>query len=71
MNNELAIETLQHKRQQLLLEKETFLSRINAEINSIESSIESLSGKKVWETEPAMVYDDENPDYIRQSLEEI
>lgn len=70
MSNKLAIETLQQKRQQLLLKKETFLGRINTEINSIEAVIETLSGKKVWETEPTTVYDDGSPDYIRQSIEE-
>ena len=32
---------------------------------------ESLSGLKVWETEPTTVYDDENPNYIRSSQEEM
>ncbi len=70
MSNQIAIETLQQKRQQLLLEKETFLGRIDAEINSIEAVIETLSGKKVWETEPSTVYDDESPDYIKSSIED-
>lgn len=71
MSNTIAIETLQQKRQQLLLEKESFLDRINGEISSIEAVIETLSGKKVWEIEKEFVYDDENPNYIRASIEEI
>lgn len=70
MNNNLAIETLQQRRKELLIEKESLLERINAEINSIEASIESLSGKKVWETESVVMYDDENPNYIKGSFEE-
>lgn len=70
MNDNLAIDTLQQKRKELLIEKESFLERINGEINSIEASIESLSGKKVWETEKAVMYDDESPNYIKASFEE-
>ncbi len=40
MSNQLAIEVLEKKRQELLLEKEAFLSRINSEINAIEGTIE-------------------------------
>jgi hypothetical protein len=68
---DLATETLQLKRQQLLLEKEKFLERIDAEINHIEAAIERLSGKKVWETEPTTQYDDESHDYIKGSFEEM
>lgn len=70
MNNNLAISVLQDKRKELLLEKEVFLDKINKEISSIETSIEELSGKTVWETENEAKYDDENPDYITGSLED-
>lgn len=70
MNNQKAIELLQITRKELLMEKESFLEKINADINSIEASIESLSGKKVWETELPLLYDDQNPNYIKSSFEE-
>jgi hypothetical protein len=70
MNNRKAIEALQITRKELLMKKESFLEKINADINSIEASIEMLSGKKVWETEIPVSYDDENPNYIKSSFEE-
>lgn len=69
MNNH-PIEILNQKRKQLLTEKEVFLSRINAEINEIEVAMERVAGKKVWEIEQELVYDDTNPDYIKGSIEE-
>jgi hypothetical protein len=47
------------------------MDAINKEIADIESGIERLSGKRVWEIEAELKYDDENPDYIKASLEEI
>ena len=71
MKNQAAVETLHQKRTELMIERDAFLSRINSEISGIESAIESLSGLKVRETEPTTVYDDENPNYIRSSQEEM
>ncbi len=71
MKNQAAVETLHQKRTELMIERDSFLSRINSEISGIESAIESLSGLKVWETAPTTVYDDENPNYIRSSQEEM
>jgi hypothetical protein len=71
MQNQAAVETLHKKRTELIIERDAFLSRISTEISGIESAIESLSGLKVWETEPETLYDDENPNYIRSSQEEI
>ncbi len=68
---DVVTETLLKKRNQLLLEKEQMLEKLNQEINSIEAAIERLSGKKVWEIEPTTFYDDENPDYIKASIEEM
>lgn len=70
MANEHAIALLQKERIALLSQKEQFLSEIDAQINDIENSIENLSGKSVWETEPKSMFDDENPNYIRSSHEE-
>ena len=71
MAQDIVTETLLKKRNQLLLEKEQMLEKLNQEINSIEAAIERLSGKKVWEIEPTTFYDDENPDYIKASIEEM
>jgi len=69
MQNQTAVETLHQKRTELITERDAFLSKINSEISGIESAIESLSGLKVWETEPTTLYDDENPKYIKGSIE--
>jgi len=71
MQNQSAVETLHKKRTELIAERDAFLLSINHEISSIESAIESLSGLKVWETEPTVMFDDENPSYIKSSQEEI
>jgi len=71
MKNQAAVETLHKKRAELISEREVFLLAINYQISSIESSIETLSGLKVWETEPDVMFDDENPNYIKGSQEEM
>lgn len=71
MKNRAAVETLHKKRSELISERDVFLLAINHEISSIESAIESLSGLKVWETEPATLFDDESIHYIKSSQEEI
>lgn len=70
MDNLIAVDTLHQKRQQLLMEKQVFLERIHIEISTIENAIAVLSGKKVWETEPTTLYNDESLDYIKGSIEE-
>lgn len=66
-----AIEVLAKQRQKLLIQKEEMLSNINKQISDVEAAIERLSGKHVWEVDNEVVYDDENPDYIKGSIEEM
>jgi len=70
-NNLVVIGTLVKKREQILAEKYAAISRFDSEIRELETAIERLSGKKVWEVSQGALYDDEHPDYIRQSGEEI
>lgn len=67
--NTLAIQALLEKRQNLVNERDFTIDRLNTEIGSIETAIEQLSGKKVWETENGEAFDDEHKDYIRSSIE--
>ena len=69
--NTFAIDSLLKQRQILIARKISMMEEINQEIADIESGIEIISGKKVWEIEPALKYDDQNPDYIKASVEEI
>lgn len=66
----ISIEVLLLKRQQLLDEKAKMASQFDQDITSIETSIEVLSGKKVWEVVQEERFDDENPHYIKSSIEE-
>lgn len=69
MSNQ-AIEALLQMKKDLEGKRDTEFHRATMEINGIEAAIEKLSGKKVWEVEPTVVYDDENPDYIKGSIED-
>lgn len=70
-NNQFVIKHLLEKRNALLDEKQKAIAKFDAEILEMESAIDTLGGKRVWTTEPALIYDDENPEYIKQSQEEI
>jgi len=70
MENKLAIELLLRKRTELKGEVDEMVAKLSGEISSIEASIEKLSGKTVWETADDYLYDDENPDYIKGSIED-
>ena len=69
MNNP-AIESLLQKRQKIIAEKVAINKQWDSNINGIENAIEQLSGKKVWEVESETVFDDENPNYIKSSIED-
>ena len=69
MNN-IAIEALLQKRQKIVAEKEAIVKQLDFNIKGIEVAIEQLSGKKVWEVEEEAKYDDENPNYIKSSIED-
>lgn len=70
-NNQVVIDTLVHKREQLVSDKAAAINRFDAEIQELETAIERLSGKKVWEMTSETRYDDTHPDYIKGSQEEL
>lgn len=65
-----AVETLLKERDRLVLDRDAAVVRFNTDIRELETAIERLSGKKVWEMAGTTVYDDEHPDYVRQSIED-
>lgn len=69
MRNRLAIDLLLRKRSEVTLERNKMLEKYNNDISEMEAAIEELSGKTVWETAADYLYDDENPDYIKGSIE--
>lgn len=71
MAHDAATEVLLLKRQELLDEKSKMTDNFDAQIQNIETSIEKLEGKKVWEIAIPLRYDDENTNYVKSSQEEI
>lgn len=67
----LAIETLLKKRQQLQDERMKFLERTGTEIREIDEAIKQINGEYVFQKVGDVLYDDEHPDYIKGSQEEI
>ena len=66
MNNP-AIESLLKQVKELESERHKINQEMNKKIRDINSAIETLSGKKVWEVMSEYHYDDESPDYIKSS----
>lgn len=70
MTTPIGIEVLIKEREKLIAEKNRVNETLDNQIADIESSIELLSGKKVWEVSTETTYDDSNPDYIKGSIED-
>jgi hypothetical protein len=71
MAQNIALRSLVKERDNLIAERNSTYSKLSEQISELETAIEQLSGKKVWEVKAETLYDDENPDYIKSSLEEI
>lgn len=70
--NKLAIETLTKKLNELLEEKKVFNQNIDNQIQEIHDGLISVGGTIPKHSNlAATLYDDQNPDYIKQSIEEI
>lgn len=69
--NNSAVQALIQKRDEIKAEQIRVNAQFDADILQIETAIETLAGKKVWELPTTERFDDENPNYIRQSVEEI
>lgn len=68
----LVLDTLLRKREQLRKEQEVFLEKSSTEIRELDDAIAKLNGGVyVYGNGVDSLYDDEHPDYIKQSEEEI
>lgn len=67
----LAIEKLSKMKQEFIDQREAFNESINKKIDELTNSIKILSGENPNLNPNSEVYDDESPDYIKQSIEEI
>jgi hypothetical protein len=71
MSQNAAVEALVTQREKLVSERDRMIESFNTQISEIESSIETLSGRKVWDVISETRFDDESPHYIKSSEEEI
>lgn len=71
MAQSVGIETLIEKRNNLVAERDAAITDFNNQIAEMESCIELLSGKPYTEYMADFKFDDENPNYIKSSQEEI
>ena len=67
----VAVSELVKKRQQLINERDKMLIKFENEIEQLESAIILIAEGRIWEKPSLETFDDENPDYIKQSIEEI
>lgn len=70
-NNQVVIDTLIKKREQLKEEQMKMNDQFADQINEIDAALEKLTSGKVGPISMTRIYDDESPDYIRSSQEEI
>lgn len=64
-NNQVVIDTLMLKRDQLIAERNRITRDYNYQLEEIEDALDKLAGKSVWRSEKTEPYDDENPNYIQ------
>jgi hypothetical protein len=64
-NNQLVIEILVSKREQLLADQKRVHYEYQQQIDELEDALDTLAGKKVWRTMATEVYDDESPNALR------
>jgi len=64
-NNQVVIETLMSKREQLLADQKRVHYEYQQQIDEIEDALDTLAGKKVWRTSAVDVYDDASPNALR------
>lgn len=67
----ISIETLLKQRGEILDQKAKIIEQFDKDLNDINAAIETLSGKTVWLAIRDYIYDDENPNYIKASAEEL
>lgn len=71
MIQSLGINALVEKRSVLVAERDNMLTEFNNQIKELESCIELLSGKDYQDFAQDYRFDDDSPNYIRSSAEEI
>lgn len=70
-NNQLVIDTLSKKLVSLREEQQAHWHRLQEQINEVSDAILVLSGQKTPLRKDIVSYDDESPDYIRNTEDGI
>ena len=70
MAQNIALQSLINERDKLISAKAEAIANFDKQILEFDNAIDEISGKKYWGYSDTL-YDDENPDYIKSSLEEI
>ncbi len=68
--NQVSIEALIKLKRELESKRQHEYNKATMDILNVSTAIELLSGKSIKETEEEFTYDDTNPDYIKQSIED-
>lgn len=71
MSENTAVEALLAKKQELIDEKQKAIEKFDAEITDLDIAIETLGGDRFMSIPAESRYDDESPNYIKSSQEEI
>lgn len=71
MSKNPVVDFLLKERDRLIAEKGKMIEQFNNEIREMENAVDAIEGKRVWDNGPTHIYDDENPNYIKASQEEI
>jgi len=67
----IAEQVLLKKRAELIAERDKFIAQYLKEIQAIDLAIRAITGKSPTEVSALELYDDQNPDYIRNTEDGI
>ncbi len=69
--NKTVLETLDQKKQELIAEKQKMVEQFDTQIKEVENAIKLILGDNDADFLPDFTFEDENPNYIKSSQEEI
>jgi hypothetical protein len=70
-DNLTVVAFLRDRREKLLADLASIQEKYGNEIKEINAALVTLTGKTIPEIEKEYLFDDEHPDYIKASLEEM
>lgn len=70
MAQTIVTQLLLKERERLIDEMQKMKVLFKNQIREIETAIDQIEGKQVWDYGSPIIYDDNNPDYIKGSIED-